>query len=81
METPLEETRPQPGSSMNLLKLYTHEKKSWSMKTGQVKDSAGRVYQINSVTGSVTRVYPQRPWRGKSERRQVIRQRRLEAVA
>lgn len=38
------------------------------------------VYQINRVTGSVTRVSPTRPWRGKSERRQVIRQRRLEAA-
>jgi hypothetical protein len=40
-----------------------------------IKDSRGQVYSVESG-GNLVRVSPQRPWRGKSERRRVLRARR-----
>lgn len=41
------------------------------------KDVAGKIY-ARMVDGSVRRFDPLKPWRGKSERRQVIKSRREE---
>lgn len=40
-----------------------------------VKDSNGRVYQT-LPSGQILRLSPQRPWRGKAERKAVLRHRR-----
>lgn len=40
------------------------------------RDSHGRIYG-EMVTGQLIRLEPARPWRGKSERRRVIRRRNL----
>lgn len=43
-------------------------------KSNRVRFNSGTVYELQT-DGSVRRVYPRRPWRGKSERREHIRQR------
>ena len=45
------------------------------MNPGRYKDGRGYLYEVGP-SGAMVRIHPQRPWRGKSERRQVIRQRR-----
>lgn len=46
----------------------------------QYRSSDGRIYQRN-VKGTLIRISPQRPWRGKSERRQVLLARRVQREA
>jgi len=46
-------------------------------RPGRYKDSKGQVYET-LASGALVRVHPQRPWRGKAERRQVIKARRAE---
>jgi hypothetical protein len=43
----------------------------------QFKSRDGRTYNVDS-RGVITRVDPIKPWRGKSERRDVIKARRLQ---
>jgi hypothetical protein len=45
------------------------------VKDKKVRFPDGRVYSVGT-SGAITRLYPQRPWRGKSERRRVIAARR-----
>ena len=60
---------------LKLFKTYIDRNKQRLLKIGQIKDSLGKIYQIDR-RGTVTRVWPERPWRGKSERRAVIKMRR-----
>ena len=48
----------------------------WNKAKGsRVKFTDGTIYETDAQ-GVIYRVSPQRPWRGKSERRQVIKNRR-----
>ena len=44
----------------------------------KIKDRAGKIY-AKMLDGSIHRLNPLKPWRGKSERRQVIKERRMVA--
>lgn len=46
----------------------------------RLKSRNGQIYEVQPA-GNYLRISPQRPWRGKSERRQVIRQRRANRAA
>jgi hypothetical protein len=48
--------------------------------TATVQTLDGRLYH-RSTTGALLRISPLRPWRGKSERRQVLQQRRAARAA
>jgi hypothetical protein len=45
------------------------------VKKTRVRFASGTVYQT-MTDGSIRRISPERPWRGKSERRECIRDRR-----
>jgi len=46
----------------------------------KIKDRAGNLY-AKMLDGSIRRLDQQKPWRGKSERRQVLKARQSERVA
>lgn len=48
--------------------------------TRKLRDRAGKIYG-KTETGQIIRLTPLKPWRGKSQRRQVIKQRRLDRQA
>jgi len=43
----------------------------------KIKDRVGKLY-AKMLDGSIRRLDPLKPWHGKSERRQVLKQRRLD---
>lgn len=51
---------------------HTHSDKNTVAE--RIKDRAGKIYG-KMLDGSIRRLEPLRPWRGKSERRQIIKER------
>ncbi len=68
----------QTPKSKSLIKVR-HDHADKNTISEKIKDRAGKIY-AKMVDGSIRRLDPLKPWRGKSERRQVLQDRRTDRL-